>query len=148
MATKKAASEGNGVVTRAEFSRMEQRVEALEAARPGRKARPMLVLRQEGVCSLDPERDSNTCPDGDASIFRYQVGCHGYACKRKQHEAYERRKVKKQTEKAAAAKPKKAPAKKAPTKAAPVKAAAIKAPVKKAVAPVRRVTKKAAAVAS
>src|SRR4249919_2133601 len=69
-----------------------KRVDALEASRPGRKAKPMLYLKQHGVCALDAERDSTTCPD--ASIFRYQQGCHGHACRAVQHASYVRRKNK------------------------------------------------------
>jgi len=82
---------------------LEQRVKALEdqvktlnLERPGRKAKPMLVLRQKGVCAIDPERNSATCPD--SSIFRYQNGCHGTACMQEQQNAYQRRKDKKEAE--------------------------------------------------
>ena len=69
---------------------LEQRMSVVESERPGRKPRPLLAVRQRGVCALDPDRDSSTCPD--ASIYRYQSGCHGDACRLKQHNAYERRK--------------------------------------------------------
>lgn len=74
---------------------LEQRVEALEANRPGRKAKPLVALRQDGICAVSPDIDSVTCPD--ASIFRYQQGCHGDKCKAKQHDAYQRRKVNRDT---------------------------------------------------
>ena len=61
----------------------------LESERPGRKAKPLIALRQDGVCAVSPDINSAGCPD--ASIFRYQQGCHGTACKLKQHAAYERR---------------------------------------------------------
>lgn len=70
---------------------VEQRIHLLESERPGRKPKPLLVIRQRGVCAIDPNRDSATCPE--ASIYRYQSGCHGDACRLKQHEAYERRKT-------------------------------------------------------
>lgn len=89
-----------------------KRVDALEANRPGRKAKPLIALRQDGVCAVSPEIDSSECPD--ASIFRYQQGCHGTRCKAKQHAAYERRK----DAKAAAAKdtPVNTPKRRAPAK--------------------------------
>lgn len=71
-----------------------QRVNTLEGARPGRKAKPMVSLRVKGVCAIDPTRDSATCPDH--SIFRYQKGCHGTACLKEQQDAYERRKTRKE----------------------------------------------------
>ena len=74
-----------------ELAAQAKRIEALEASRPGRKAKPLIALRQDGVCAVSPEIDSAGCPD--SSIFRYQQGCHGTACKQKQHAAYERRKV-------------------------------------------------------
>ena len=94
--TIKAASEPKGSVEDTQALRyavtaLEQRVEALEAERPGRKAKPLVALRQDGVCAVSPDIDSSTCPD--ASIFRYQQGCHGNKCKAKQHAAYERRKA-------------------------------------------------------
>jgi hypothetical protein len=107
----------------------------------------MLAIRQRDVCSLDPSRDSTTCPD--ASIYRYQSGCHGAACRMKQHNAYERRKNGKETptkvtvtKKAPPAK--KAPAKKvapaAPTKKTAVPAKATKRPTKRATKPVSKRT--------
>ena len=56
-----------------------ERVEFLEKKRPGRKPKP-IVVSQAGVCGVDPDRDSETCPD--ASIYRNQHGCKGIACKR------------------------------------------------------------------
>jgi hypothetical protein len=73
-----------------EVARLIKRVDALEAQRPGRKAKPLIALRQDGVCAINPDIDSSTCED--ASIFRYQQGCHGTGCKNKQHNAYQRRK--------------------------------------------------------
>ena len=64
-------------VSRIEFARLEARVEALEAKRPGRKGLPILA-REEGVCGVDPERDSSSCPD--ASLWRRQKGCLGTGC--------------------------------------------------------------------
>jgi hypothetical protein len=66
-----------------------KRVETLESERPGRKALPLVAPREQGVCAVNPERDSATCTD--ASIYRYQMGCHGDACRAKQHAAYMRR---------------------------------------------------------
>ena len=130
-----AASDGD---LRREVAALRQEVDALKASRPGRKAKPMVALREHDVCAIDPERDSHTCPD--ASIFRYQMGCHGQACRQKQHESYVRRKARKvaATKKAAV---KNAPAKKKATKAVPVKAPTKKVAAKKATAkqaPARR----------
>lgn len=126
MPRKSAAPEQNGDL-RKKVASLEQRVETLESSRPGRKAKPMVALREKGVCAIDPDRDSATCED--ASIFRYQLGCHGTACRGKQHESYERRKARK------TATAKKQPAKRTTNaKKAPTKTAAKKAPVKKTVA--------------
>lgn len=100
---------------RYEVAALAERVKALEANRPGRKAKPLVALRQDGVCAVSPEIDSAECPD--ASIFRYQQGCHGNRCKAKQHAAYERRKDAKSTETPVAVKtPTKRTAAKAPAK--------------------------------
>jgi hypothetical protein len=72
---------------------LKARVQTLESERPGRKPKPMIAPKQRDVCAIEPERDSKTCPD--ASIYRYQAGCWGTLCRGKQHDAYERRKVKK-----------------------------------------------------
>lgn len=56
---------------------LESRVDFLEKQRPGRRMKPN-VTSKEGVCGLDPERDSSTCPE--ASIYRYQKGCQGARC--------------------------------------------------------------------
>jgi hypothetical protein len=68
------------------LARLEARVDALEAARPGRKGKPIIVSA-EGVCGIDPERDSATCPD--ASLWRRQRGCKGTACVREATEYYD-----------------------------------------------------------
>lgn len=122
-------SEGDQTL-RYEVERLIKRVEALEANRPGRKAKPLVALRQDGVCAVSPDIDSATCED--SSIFRYQQGCHGDACKAKQHAAYQRRKDTKAQAPATPVKatpvevdkPKRAsrtPAKTAPVKKMPVK---------------------------
>jgi len=66
-------------------AQLEERVEALEKGRSGRRGKPILVS-VEGYCGVDPERDSTTCPD--ASIYRRQKGCLGTACRRKSAEYY------------------------------------------------------------
>jgi hypothetical protein len=76
---------------RKENERLRERITLLEKKRPGRKAKPMKALREYNICAIEPSRDSETCPD--ASIFRYQVGCHGAACRNKQRESYQRRKA-------------------------------------------------------
>ena len=59
------------------MARLEERVATLEGGRPGRKPLP-IVVSEEGVCGVDPERDSATC--GDASLYRHQKGCKGDKC--------------------------------------------------------------------
>lgn len=59
------------------LARIEARLDALEAERPGRKGLP-IVVSEEGVCGIDPERDSASCPN--ASLWRKQKGCQGTAC--------------------------------------------------------------------
>lgn len=61
----------------ARIATLEAKVAQLEGGRPGRKRRPILVSA-EGVCGIEPERDSATCPD--ASIYRKQKGCKGTRC--------------------------------------------------------------------
>jgi hypothetical protein len=56
---------------------LEARVEALEGERPGRKLLPVIVSAP-GVCGVDPESDSTTCPH--ASLYRRRKGCKGTAC--------------------------------------------------------------------
>jgi hypothetical protein len=137
MPAKKVAANGDDL--RKDVVALTKRVDALEASRPGRKAKPMIALKQHGVCAIDPDRDSATC--GDASIFRYQMGCHGDACRAVQHASYVRRKNRRAAEavprkKTAAKKVPHPPAKKAPAKKAPAKKVVAKkaAPAKKIVA--------------
>jgi len=56
---------------------LEAKVQLLERERPGRRVKPN-VVKQAGVCGLDPARDSTQCDD--ASIYRYQQGCRGVCC--------------------------------------------------------------------
>lgn len=56
---------------------LEARIATLEGKRPGRKAKPV-VVSQEGVCGVDPTRNSKRCPD--ASLYRRHKGCKGDAC--------------------------------------------------------------------
>src|SRR5215831_458651 len=106
-----------------DVTELKVRVRSLEAERPGRKPRPLIATKQLNVCAIDPSRDSTKCPD--ASIYRYQNGCHGAACRRMQHEAYERRKAaraartKKTTRKVAVAKKVATPIKKRVIKKTP-----------------------------
>lgn len=58
-------------------STLEERLEAMEKARPGRKRKP-IVAKEDGVCGIDPSRDSATCKD--ANVYRHQQGCRGTAC--------------------------------------------------------------------
>lgn len=69
----------------ARFASLEKRVAFLEGKRPGRKPKP-IVVSEDGVCGVDPARDSTTCPD--ASLYRRQKGCQGTACKQLSHDYY------------------------------------------------------------
>lgn len=68
-------------------ARLEARLDTLEAGRPGRKPKP-IVVSEEHVCGIDPERDSETCPD--ASLYRHQKGCKGDRCVAINAEYYEK----------------------------------------------------------
>jgi len=65
---------------------LEQRMDSMEKGRSGRRGKPILVSI-EGVCGVDPSRESNTCPD--ASLYRRQKGCQGIACMSKAAEYYQ-----------------------------------------------------------
>ena len=69
----------NDPAIEARLASLEARVESLEAERPGRKRIP-IVVKADGICGVDPERDAATCED--ASLYRRQQGCKGTACKR------------------------------------------------------------------
>jgi hypothetical protein len=58
----------------ARIATLERLQEPRRGGRPGKK----LVVQAEGVCGLDPDRDSSTCPD--ASLYRRRQGCGGTAC--------------------------------------------------------------------
>jgi hypothetical protein len=133
----------SGLTADQRLAALEQRVGVLESERPGRKPMPLLAVRQRGVCAINPDSDSKTCEF--ASIYRYQSGCHGDACRLKQHQAYERRKTRPPATKVSA---KKAPATrrssaKTAKAAAPTNGTSTKA--KKAAVP-RKSAKKATAV--
>ena len=64
---------------------LEEQVELLLKGRPGRQLRP-IVCSQEGVCGIDPDRDSATCED--ASLWRKSKGCKGTACSNLSSEYY------------------------------------------------------------
>jgi hypothetical protein len=66
---------------------LEERVATLEGGRPGRKPKP-IVVSEEHVCGIDPDRDSETCPD--ASLYRHQKGCKGDRCSQINVEYYEK----------------------------------------------------------
>lgn len=70
------------------LARVEARLELLERERPGRKALP-IVLSEEHVCGVDPDRDSAAC--WDASLYRRQKGCMGDACVKISDEYYANR---------------------------------------------------------
>lgn len=65
---------------------LEERVESLEKGRSGRRGKPILVSI-EGICGVDPKRDSSECPD--ASLYRRQKGCKGTGCLLKSSEYYQ-----------------------------------------------------------
>jgi len=70
----------------ARVASLEGRVAALEGERPGRKALP-IVVSERGVCGVDPESDSTTCPH--ASLYRRRKGCLGVGCTQKSSEYYD-----------------------------------------------------------
>jgi hypothetical protein len=56
------------------------RLNQMENKRKGGRPSKKLLVKAEGVCGLDPERDSASCPD--ASLYRRRQGCGGEACRR------------------------------------------------------------------
>jgi hypothetical protein len=66
---------------------LESKVASLEKARPGRKKVPILV-KKDGVCGINPDRDSSTCPD--AGVYRHQQGCKGTACAKINEDYYKK----------------------------------------------------------
>jgi hypothetical protein len=88
-----AALEGRLAVAERRATAQEIRIATLESDRPGRKPIPLVATRQRGVCAVDPDRDSGAC--ADASIYRYQRGCHGEACRGLPAAAYQRRRANK-----------------------------------------------------
>ena len=66
------------VLLEAHVENLIERVYELETSRKGGRPSKKLVVKAEGVCGLDPERDSSTCPD--ASLYRRRQGCQGVAC--------------------------------------------------------------------
>lgn len=55
----------------------DEQISFLLKGRPGRKYLP-IVKSEDHVCGVDPDRDSETCPD--ASLWRRNKGCLGDAC--------------------------------------------------------------------
>ena len=70
----------------ARVASIERKVAALEGERPGRKALPIIVSEM-GVCGVDPESDSTTCPH--ASLYRRRKGCLGVSCTAKAADYYD-----------------------------------------------------------
>ena len=70
------------------LARVEARLALLERERPGRKALP-IVVSEEHVCGVEPDRDSAACHD--ASLYRRQKGCLGDACVKLSDEYYANR---------------------------------------------------------
>jgi hypothetical protein len=66
---------------------LEQQVEQLQSNRPGRKRVP-IVVSSRGVCGIDPDRNSERCPD--ATVYRRQQGCMGEACMKVSSEYYKK----------------------------------------------------------
>ena len=64
---------------------LEEEVEGLKGARPGRKKKPILVSH-DNICGVEPDSDSAYC--SYASVYRRQQGCMGEACKRASSEYY------------------------------------------------------------
>jgi len=73
----------------ARLASLEARVKQLETVRKGGRPSKKITVKAEGVCGLDPERDSSTCPD--ASLYRRRQGCGGVACARASSEYYKER---------------------------------------------------------
>lgn len=71
---------------------LEQKISLLEKERPGRRIKPNMI-KQKGVCGLDPTRDSATCPD--ASIYRHQNNCRGTLCEKINADYYQKYRAKK-----------------------------------------------------
>jgi hypothetical protein len=65
------------------------RVTQLESQRKGGRPAKKITVHVEGVCGVDPDRDSSTCPD--ASLYRRRQGCQGIACARASSEYYKER---------------------------------------------------------
>lgn len=69
---------------------LEARVDRMEKERKGgRPAKPILV-KEEGVCGVEPAIDSATCPY--ATLYRRRQGCEGVACHLASSEYYKERK--------------------------------------------------------
>jgi hypothetical protein len=66
-------------------SRLNDAYEVIEHYKASRKGLPILV-KEDKVCGVDPERDSTSCPD--ASLYRHQQGCRGTMCVVKSREYY------------------------------------------------------------
>ena len=61
-----------------EISDLKQRISVMEQrTRAGRRPKP-LVVKDAGVCCIDPEGSDTDCPH--ASVYRHQQGCRGAAC--------------------------------------------------------------------
>jgi hypothetical protein len=67
------------------LTRLEEQMATVMAGRPGRRPLPVTVS-EEGVCGVDPDSDSASCPH--ASLYRRQKGCLGTACQAKTDEYY------------------------------------------------------------
>jgi hypothetical protein len=77
------------------FAALEARIDFLEKERPGRRMKPNITSKP-GVCGINPEQDSKTCPD--ASIYRYQQGCQGAKCGQINRDYYAEYRAKKKKE--------------------------------------------------
>ena len=77
------------VLLEAHVENLIERVYELENKRKGGRPSKKLLVQAEGVCGLDPERDSSTCPD--ATLYRRRQGCGGIACTLASSEYYKER---------------------------------------------------------
>lgn len=54
------------------------RLDRMEATRKGGRPAKVILVKEDGVCGLNPGSDSYVCPD--ASLYRRRQGCQGDAC--------------------------------------------------------------------
>ena len=74
----------------AEVGELKRTIQRMEASRKGGRPSKALLVKEAGVCSIDPDRDPADCPD--ASLYRRRQGCQGDACVKASSEYYRDRK--------------------------------------------------------